>query len=69
MKHNFTLKTTGIFLLVFFFIILTNGQSLHHQMLGAQDNAAKLISGHYVSQPIGQQSSTGSSLNETDIVL
>jgi hypothetical protein len=69
MKHNNTLKTLSLFFLAFFFILLANGQSLHHQMLSAQGNTAKLKSGHFISQSIGQQSSTGSSLNKTHIVL
>jgi hypothetical protein len=38
---------------------MVNGQSLHHQSLGAQGSVKKLESGHYISQSIGQQSSTG----------
>lgn len=69
MKHNFTLKTIKILFFALFFNILANGQSLHHQMLGAQGNVAKLKSGHYISQSIGQQSSIGSSFDKAHIVV
>lgn len=57
------IKIKIFFFLAFCTCSFINGQTLHHQMLGAQGSAAKLESGYYVSQSIGQQSSTGNSFN------
>ena len=53
------MKVTTLLIFLFLFKGMVNGQSLHHQSLGAQGTVKKLESGHHVSQSIGQQSSTG----------
>ncbi|SDE12287.1 Por secretion system C-terminal sorting domain-containing protein [Pricia antarctica] len=69
MKQNYTPKTIGIIIFTIFINTWVNGQRLHHQMISAQGKLAELESGHYVSQSIGQQSSTGSSQGKSHIVL
>jgi len=55
-------------LILFFFTGITFGQKLHHQTLSANGQVATTISGIRVSQSIGQQSTTGTSIKNNLIV-
>lgn len=63
------IKIIIFFLLAFCISSFIHGQTLHHQMLGAQGNIKKMESGHYVSQSIGQQSSTGNYANDGHSII